>query len=96
MIRIRYIAVSVVLLGLAACASDGSFDPGKAAAIGAGVLAAGTLDEKDVKEMSAEAAKTQSTTPTRLRPPASSSGSTKACAALAASPKAICCSASRT
>jgi putative metalloprotease len=57
MIRIWYIAVSAVLLGLAACASDGSFDPGKAAVIGASVLAAGTLDENDVKEMSAEAAK---------------------------------------
>jgi putative metalloprotease len=56
MIRIRYIAVSA-LLGLGACASDGSFDPGKAASIGAGVLAAGTLDEKDVRAMSAEAAK---------------------------------------
>jgi putative metalloprotease len=57
MIGIRYIAVSVVLLGLAACASDGSFDPGKAALIGAGVLAASTLEEQDVRQMSAEAAK---------------------------------------
>jgi putative metalloprotease len=57
MIRIWHIAVSAVLLGLTACASDGSFDPGKAAVIGAGVLAAGTLEEKDVKEMSAAAAK---------------------------------------
>jgi metalloprotease len=57
MIRIRDTAVSVLLLGLAACASDGGFDPGKAATIGAGVLAAGTLEEKDVQEMSAEAAK---------------------------------------
>jgi metalloprotease len=57
MIRIWYIAVSAVLLGLSACASDGSFDPGQAAVIGAGVLAAGTLDKKDVREMSADAAK---------------------------------------
>ncbi len=57
MIRIRYIALSAALLGFGGCASDGSFDPGQAVTLGAGVLAAGTLDEKDVKEMSAEAAR---------------------------------------
>jgi metalloprotease len=56
-IRIRYLALSTLLLGLAACASGGGFDSGKAAALGVGVLAASTLDENTVKEMSAEAAK---------------------------------------
>lgn len=57
MIRIRHIALSTLLLGLAACAGDGSFDKGKAAALGVSVLAAGTLDEDTVREMSAEAAR---------------------------------------
>lgn len=57
MIRIRDIAISSVLLGLAACASDGGFDKGRAVELGAGVLVAGTLDEQTVKEMSAEAAR---------------------------------------
>src|SRR5687768_15365545 len=56
-IRIRDIVISTLLLGLAACASDGSFDSGKAAEFGVGVLAAGSLDEKTVKEMSAEASR---------------------------------------
>jgi putative metalloprotease len=57
MIRIWHIALSTALLGLGACASDGSYDPGQAAILGAGVLAAGSLDEKDVREMSSEAAR---------------------------------------
>ncbi|HEX5055654.1 MAG TPA: M48 family metalloprotease [Gammaproteobacteria bacterium] len=57
MIRIRHIAVSILLLALAGCASNGGFDPGKAATLGAGVLAAETLDENTVREMSADAAR---------------------------------------
>lgn len=53
MIRIRNIAVLVMLAGLTACAGNG-FDT---ATFGAGVLAAGALDEGTVKEMSADAAK---------------------------------------
>jgi putative metalloprotease len=60
-IRIRHIAVSTLLLALASCASNGGFDGGKAAAIGAsigvGVLAAEKLDEDTVRDMSAEAAR---------------------------------------
>ncbi|HEY3488434.1 MAG TPA: M48 family metalloprotease [Gammaproteobacteria bacterium] len=60
MIRIKFITVSI-LLALSACASDGGFDKSKVAAVGAtlavGALAASSLEEKDVKEMSAEAAK---------------------------------------
>jgi putative metalloprotease len=54
-IRIRFIAIPLLLL--AGCASNGGFDPGKAAVLGAGVLAAETLDEDKVREMSAEAAR---------------------------------------
>lgn len=57
MIRVRHTVFPFLLLGLAACAGDGSFDAGKATALGVGVLAAGTLDESTVKEMSAEAAR---------------------------------------
>lgn len=57
MVRIGHGAVLVLLLGLSACANDGGFDVGKAAVVGAGLLAAGTIDEEDVKKMSAEAAK---------------------------------------
>jgi putative metalloprotease len=53
----KFSAVFALLLGLSACASDGSFDAGQAAVIGVGVLAAGSVSEKDVREMSAVAAK---------------------------------------
>jgi putative metalloprotease len=42
---------------LGACASDGGFDKSRAVELGVGVLAASTLDEQTVKEMSAEAAR---------------------------------------
>lgn len=57
MVRIGRYMVLVLLLGLSGCASDGGFDAGTAAAVGVGLLAAGTIDEDDVKEMSAAAAK---------------------------------------
>lgn len=49
--------ILVLLLGVSACSSDGGFDAGTAAVVGVGLLAAGTIDEDDVKEMSAAAAK---------------------------------------
>lgn len=57
MVRRRLGVVLVVSLGLCACASDGGFDAGQAAALGVGVLAAGSIDEEDVRKMSAEAAR---------------------------------------
>jgi putative metalloprotease len=57
MIRFKHGAVLGLLLGLSACASDGSFDAGQAAVLSVGVLAAGSVSEKDIREMSAVAAK---------------------------------------
>jgi putative metalloprotease len=49
--------ILILLLALSGCASDGGFDAGTTAAVvGVGLLTAGTLDEDDVKEMSAAAA----------------------------------------
>ena len=46
-----------LVLGSAGCASDGSFDSGKALAVGAGVLQAVTLDENSVKQTASLTAK---------------------------------------
>ena len=46
-----------LVLGSAGCASDGSFDSGKAMAVGAGVLQAVTLDENSVKQTASLTAK---------------------------------------
>ena len=48
--------VFALLLLLAGCASDGSFDAGKAVMLGAGVLQATTLDEDEVKQAATLAA----------------------------------------
>lgn len=51
----RYVFLAL-LLGLSGCASDNGFNAGTAVVVGAGLLAASTLDKKDVKKMSAAAA----------------------------------------
>ena len=60
MIQGKLIAPGLLLLVLAACASDGSFDKDRAAMVGAtlaaGALVASSLDESDVKHMSVQAA----------------------------------------
>ena len=52
-----FLLVLGLVLGTAGCASDGSFDSGKALAVGAGVLHAATLDENSVKQTAALTAK---------------------------------------
>jgi putative metalloprotease len=56
MFRTGRYAFLVLLLGLSGCASDSGFNAGTAAVVGAGLLAAGTLDKEDVRKMSAAAA----------------------------------------
>ncbi|MGB3624018.1 M48 family metallopeptidase [Ketobacter sp. MCCC 1A13808] len=51
------LVVLLLSLTLFSCASDGSFDAGKAVAVGAGVAQAVTLDENSVKQAASLAAK---------------------------------------